>query len=100
MSNLKAIFTWVGVGSVLAGAMMGCGSGGGGDPTGAGGDGTGGILPGTGGSEGGSGGPPCPDLFDDGPPKTFSVEISDAEWQAMDAEFHNLDALETGQDFT
>ena len=42
----------------------------------------------------------CPDVFVEGAPQTFSVDISDAEWQAMDAEFHNLTALESGQDFT
>jgi len=101
MSNLKSVFSWLGFASVLGGALVGCGSGGGAGGTG--GDGTGGILPGSGGTGSGGGSvvaAGCADLFDDGPPRTFSVDISDSEWQAMDAEFHNLAALETGQDFT
>jgi CotH kinase protein/Putative metal-binding motif len=102
MSNLKATLTWAGLAFAVTG-VINCGSGG--DPqamTGTGGTGTGGILPGTGGSgsDPGTLASGCPDLFTDGPPQTYSVEISDTEWQAMNDEFHNLAALESGQDFT
>jgi hypothetical protein len=43
--------------------------------------------------------PACSDLFDEGTLRTYSVDISDAEWAAMNAEFQNLAALESGADF-
>ena len=106
MTNVTRLWRTAGWAAVLAG-MIGCGgSGGGQGDTGAGATlgtgGTGSAL-GTGGTGGGGPGvveDGCPDVFVDGAPQTFSVEISDAEWQAMDAEFHNLTALESGQDFT
>jgi hypothetical protein len=41
----------------------------------------------------------CADLFDQGTPATYSVDIADADWTAMEAEFNNLAALESGADF-
>jgi spore coat protein CotH len=41
----------------------------------------------------------CSDLFDPSTVRTYSVDIDPAEWQSMDAEFHNLDALLTGLPF-
>jgi hypothetical protein len=41
----------------------------------------------------------CPDLFDQGTLATYSVDIADADWTAMQAEFANLAALESGADF-
>jgi hypothetical protein len=41
----------------------------------------------------------CSDLFDQNTVRTYSIEIDPAEWQSMDAEFHNLDALVTGMPF-
>jgi hypothetical protein len=102
MSSVKMVVSWLGVVFFLA---VGIGCGGGGVQSGTGGSG-GGALPGTGGmgsargGDVGSGGLACADLFNDGPPQTYSVEISDAEWQSMDAEFHNVAALMSGQDFT
>ena len=95
MSKLRAIITWFGLAAALSSAVA-CG-GGGEQSSGSGGAGSG--LGADAGS-GGTGGLSCSDLFDDGPPQTYSIEISDSEWQAMDAEFHNLTALESGQDFT
>jgi hypothetical protein len=100
MSSVKAVVSWLGIAFAVAGALD---CGGGGQSGGTGGSGS---QPGSGGTgsalnnTGGSGGLDCADLFADGPPQTYSVEISDTEWQAMDAEFHNLTALESGQDFT
>ena len=105
MTNVTTLLRVGGLAAVLVG-IIGCG--GSGPQTGMTGDGatTGagaGSALGTGGT-GGSGpaflADGCPDLFVEGAPQTFSVDISDAEWQAMDAEFHNLTALESGQDFT
>ncbi|HEY6475867.1 MAG TPA: CotH kinase family protein [Polyangia bacterium] len=68
----------------------------------------GGVL---GGCGGGSGAKPdassrdaaapsaCADLFDEGTLATYSVDISDTEWAAMNAEFQNVAALESGADF-
>ncbi|HXU00343.1 MAG TPA: CotH kinase family protein [Polyangia bacterium] len=41
----------------------------------------------------------CADLFDQNSVRTYSVEIDPAEWQSIDAEFHNLAALQTGIPF-
>jgi hypothetical protein len=42
----------------------------------------------------------CSDLFDEGTLRTYSVDISDGEWAAMNTEFHDVAALESGADFT
>ncbi len=123
MSNLTECGGVTGIAVLLMGAI-GCGGSSGGQPGGGavgtgltnvdstGGEGggsgaglNGGSTPSGTGGTGSDGGmvtiqPGCPDLFADGPPQTFSIDISDSEWQAMDAEFHNVAALETGQDFT
>src|SRR5450631_1582764 len=41
----------------------------------------------------------CADLFDEGTLATYSVDIADADWTAMEAEFQNVTALESGTDF-
>ena len=41
----------------------------------------------------------CADLFDEGTLATYSVDIADADWSAMEVEFNNLAALESGADF-
>ena len=41
----------------------------------------------------------CSDLFDQSAVRTYSIDIDPAEWQSMDAEFHNLAALQTGIEF-
>ena len=41
----------------------------------------------------------CSDLFQADALRTYSVEIDPAEWQSLDAEFHNVDALVAGNDF-
>ena len=41
----------------------------------------------------------CADLFDEGRCGTYSVDISDDSWAAIEVEFHNLAALESGADF-
>jgi hypothetical protein len=41
----------------------------------------------------------CADLFDQGTLATYSVDISDTEWAAMNAEFQNLAALASGVSF-
>ena len=41
----------------------------------------------------------CSDLFDQNSFPTYSIEISAAEWDSMNAEFHNLAALQTGLKF-
>jgi len=85
-TGLTTVLTGDGGGGESGSALTGGGTGG--DPGTAGTGGAVTIQPG------------CADLFADGPPQTFSIEISDAEWQAMDDEFHNVAALESGQDFT
>jgi hypothetical protein len=47
----------------------------------------------------GSDPPACADLFDESKVATYGVDISDAEWASMEAEFHNLTALESGTSF-
>ena len=41
----------------------------------------------------------CADLFDEGTLATYSVDIAAADWTAMEAEFNDLAALESGADF-
>ena len=41
----------------------------------------------------------CSDLFDQNVVRTYSIDIDPAEWQSLDGEFHNLAALQTGNDF-
>jgi hypothetical protein len=41
----------------------------------------------------------CADLFDQGKLASYSIDISDTEWAAMDAEFHDTAALESGESF-
>jgi hypothetical protein len=41
----------------------------------------------------------CGDLFDQGTLATYSVDIADADWTAMEAEFNNVAALESGASF-
>jgi hypothetical protein len=41
----------------------------------------------------------CADLFDEGTLQTYAIDISADEWSAMEAEFNNLTALESGVDF-
>jgi CotH kinase protein/Putative metal-binding motif len=41
----------------------------------------------------------CADLFDQTTLATYSVDISDSEWASMNAEFHDLAALESGVSF-
>ena len=41
----------------------------------------------------------CADLFDQGQVRTYSIEIDATEWQSLQTEFHNLDALATGLPF-
>jgi hypothetical protein len=42
---------------------------------------------------------PCSDLFRQDLLRTYELEISDTEMASLDAEFHNLAALQTGLDF-
>src|SRR5579863_8598187 len=53
------------------------------------------------GSGGSSGGNPlaCADLFDQGSLQTYSFDISPDQMAAINVEFHNLTALESGADF-
>ncbi len=90
---------------VVTALIAGCG--GGAAPPGGGGAGgatdagaasqTGGA--GVGGTADGGGGLACADLFDEGTLQTYSVDISADEWSALEAEFNNLSALESGADF-
>ncbi len=41
----------------------------------------------------------CADLFDQGTLATYSVDVAPADWSAMESEFQNLTALESGADF-
>lgn len=41
----------------------------------------------------------CSDLFDPGTVREFAIDISPAEWDAIDAEFHNVAALQSGLKF-
>ena len=41
----------------------------------------------------------CADLFDQSTLATYSVDIAAADWSAMEAEFKNLTALESGAEF-
>jgi CotH protein/putative metal-binding protein len=41
----------------------------------------------------------CSDLFQQDMVRTYSIDIDPAEWQSLDAEFHNLGALAAGNDF-
>jgi hypothetical protein len=61
---------------------------------GCGGDGS--VHPIDGGSPIGAG---CSDLFNPDMVRTYSIEIDPAQWQSMDAEFHDLAQLQTGNDF-
>jgi Putative metal-binding motif/CotH kinase protein len=75
--------------------------------TGAGGAGSqhgdaGATVSGSGGAPGtgGSGDPlACADLFDQGSLQTYSFDVSADQMAALDVEFHNLTALESGADF-
>ena len=68
----------------------------------------GGLVPppsqgtGVGGHGGDSGGDglACADLFDQGSLQTYSFDISADQWAAMETEFHNLDELEKGINFS
>ena len=42
----------------------------------------------------------CADLFDDGTLRTYAIDISADEWAAMEREFNDLTALESGANFT
>jgi len=44
--------------------------------------------------------PGCADLFDDATLRTYAIDISADEWAAMEREFNNLTALESGASFT
>ena len=81
-------------------------------PTGAGGAGSqagdagagstgGATLSGSGGAPGSGGGNPlaCADVFDQGTLQTYSFDISADQMAALNVEFHNLTALESGADF-
>ena len=59
-----------------------------------------------GGGAAGTGGTPdagaalgCADLFDQGTLQTYSIDISAADWSAIEGEFNNLTALESGASF-
>ena len=41
----------------------------------------------------------CADLFDQTRVRTYSIDIDPAEWQSLDAEFHDLASLATGLAF-
>jgi len=41
----------------------------------------------------------CADLFDEGTLQTYSFDIGADEWSAIEGEFNNLTALESGEDF-
>jgi hypothetical protein len=108
MASNKTRESWVIVSMALVvGGAAGCGSSPGAVGTAgtgsaaATGDGGAGSTSGAGGAAGTSGSVEagCPDLFVDGPPQDYSFDISASDWQALDAEFHNLAALESGQDF-
>src|SRR3954469_20014064 len=100
------------LGGVLAAALgttTGCSGGGGGRAGGTGG--AAGAPPAELGGANGAGGagtvaaafpapPDCPDLFRQDTVRTYSIDISDAEWNAMFAEFHDLASLLSGADFT
>jgi hypothetical protein len=77
-------------------------------PTGAGGAGSqpgdagagGTTVNGSGGAAGGAVNPlACADIFDQGNLQTYSFDISDDQMAALNVEFHNLTALESGADF-
>ena len=60
------------------------------------------AINGTGGAPGtgGSGNPlACADIFDQGSFQTYSFDISDDQLAALNAEFHNVTALESGVSF-
>ncbi len=59
-----------------------------------------GAKPDAGGSPDGAAPGACADLFDEGTLRTYSVDISDEQWAAMNSEFQNLAALESGASFT
>jgi CotH kinase protein/Putative metal-binding motif len=42
----------------------------------------------------------CADLFDQGTLASYAVDINDTEWAALNAEFQNTAALESGANFT
>jgi len=42
----------------------------------------------------------CADLFDDATLRTYAIDISADEWAAMEREFNDLTALESGANFT
>jgi len=69
---------------IAVGTLAACG-GGGGKP----------MLP----DGGGPGGPTCADLFAQDTVRTYKIDIDPAEWQSMDAEFHDLASLQTGNPF-
>ena len=54
---------------------------------------------GTGGTADAGGALACADLFDEGTLQTYSIDISADEWSALEGEFNNLTALESGADF-
>jgi hypothetical protein len=83
------------------------GDGGAGSTPGDGGAGTGGSdVTGGGSVSGGSGGAggaanplACADIFDQGALQTYSFDVGADQLAAINTEFHNLAALEAGQDF-
>ncbi|HEY4184430.1 MAG TPA: CotH kinase family protein [Polyangia bacterium] len=87
--------------------LGGCGGQGGRESAGAGGpplDGGVSTVPGDGGTaDGGAadggGALGCADLFDEGALQQFSIDISDDQWAALEAEFNDLADLKTGLDF-
>ncbi len=95
------------VGGLVQTGAAGAGS----QPGAAGAPGTGGsTVSGTGGSTvSGAGGAPgtggggnplaCADIFDQGSLQTYSFDISDDQMAAINVEFHNLTALESGASF-
>jgi hypothetical protein len=88
------------LGRVFAVVLVGCGGGCGGPAASTGGQGASSATGGTTGAATDGGGElACADLFDQGTLQTYSFDISSAEWTAIEGEFNDLTALESGVDF-
>ncbi len=92
------------VGTLEPPPSQGTGNGGAGSThddgaAGAAGSGGGSASGGSGGAGGATDPLACADLFDQGSLATYSFDISADQLAALDTEFHNLAALEAGQDF-
>ena len=100
-SWLLAVVVAVGCGGTGAGPGGGPGSGGASGTAGTPGatGGTSGAASAGGGADSGGGGLACSDLFDQGTLQTYAFDVSSDEWAALESEFNDLAALESGADF-